>query len=198
MMDHVGTVAPSPATKTMRYTICGTGSSAADLRIESQTYVCYRHRRNKRRYQIDHHDETHGETAETAQFIKEDKFAKVVHGRVDPTPPLGQQNLPVVGSHRICMSVANELRLEIREVLKKKCGEVSIFSEVQQVLHVQCVHTILRVVLDQLVGDEERFVRIRSPQAVERETTGQTCHRTEETLECLGHVVGDEVLVDLE
>ena len=51
--------------------------------------------------------------------------------------------------------------------------------------------------MNDLVADEQRLVRVRSAKTVERETTGQTGDGTEQTLECLGHVVGDEVLVDL-
>ena len=67
----------------------------------------------------------------------------------------------------------------------------------QQVLHMQRVNTILRVVLDELVGDEQGLVGIRRSQAVERETTGKTSNGTEQRLESLRQMVRNEVLVDL-
>ena len=67
----------------------------------------------------------------------------------------------------------------------------------QEILHVQRIDTVLGVVLDNLVADEERLVRIRGAETVERETTGQTGDGTEQTLESLGHVMRDEVFVDL-
>ena len=67
----------------------------------------------------------------------------------------------------------------------------------QQVLHMQRVHPIFRVILDDLVGDEERFVGVCGSKSIHSETTGKTGDRSEETLECLGQVMGDEVFVDL-
>ena len=95
------------------------------------------------------------------------------------------------------MSVPDELRLVVREVLEQQCGQVTIFTKVQQVLHVQGVDAILRVVVDDLVADEQGLVGIRGAETVERETTGQTSDGAEQTFESLGHVVRNEVLVDL-
>ena len=95
------------------------------------------------------------------------------------------------------MGITNELRLVRREMLQQQRRQVTIFTEVQQVLHVQCVDAVLRVVLDDLVADEQRLVRVRGTKTVERETTGQTGDGTEETFERFGHVVGNEVLIDL-
>lgn len=96
------------------------------------------------------------------------------------------------------MGIANELGLVQREVLQEERSQVSIFSKVQQVLHVQGIDAVLRVVLDHLVGYQKWFVGIGSPQAIERETTRQTGNRSEQTLESLSHVMRDEVLVDLD
>ena len=93
------------------------------------TYICDRDRLDKRRHEIKHDDEAHGETAEAAKLVKEDKFAQVVHGRVDPAATLRQQDLPVVGSNRERMGIANELSLEEREVLEQESRQVTIFSE---------------------------------------------------------------------
>ena len=82
-------------------------------------------------------------------------------------------------------------------MLEEQCREVSIFTEMEQVLHVQSVDTVLRVVPDDLVTDEERLVGIGGTEAIQGETTGQTSDRTEQRLERLGHVVRDEVFVDL-
>lgn len=95
------------------------------------------------------------------------------------------------------MRISHELGLMPREVLQDQGREVSIFSEMKQVLHVQSVDPILRVVVNDLVGDEERLVRVRSAQSVDRETTGQTGNGTEQRLEGLGQMVRDEVFVDL-
>ena len=95
------------------------------------------------------------------------------------------------------MSVPDELSLVHWEVLEQQRCQVTIFTEVEKVLHMQCVDTVLLVVLDDLVADEEWLVGVRSAQTVKRETTRQTSDGTEQGLERLGHMVGDEVLVDL-
>ena len=61
----------------------------------------------------------------------------------------------------------------------------------------QGVYSILRVVLYDLVRDEKRLVRVGSAETEHSETTRQTSDRPKKTLECLGHVMGDEVLVNL-
>ena len=52
------------------------------------------------------------------------------------------------------MSIPDELRFEEREVLEEQRSKLSIFTNWQKVLHMQCVDTILRVVVDKLVEDE--------------------------------------------
>jgi hypothetical protein len=121
-----------------------------------------------------------------------------VDGGVDPATTLREENLPVVGRDGVRVRVTDELGLERGEVLEEERREVPILSEVQQVLHVQRVDAVLGVVLDELVRDEERLVGVGGAQAVERETTGQACNGAEQAFERLGHVVRDEVLVDLE
>ena len=111
--------------------------------------------------QVKHDDEAHGETAEAAKLVEEDELAQIVNGGVDPAATLRQQDLPIVGSNRERMGIADELGLEEREVLEQKSRQVTILSEMQQVLRVQRVDAVLRVVLDHLVGDEERLVRVR-------------------------------------
>ena len=120
------------------------------------TYVGDGHRLNDSREQINHDDETHRETAETTELLQEDEFTEIVHRRVDPTPTLGQQDLPVVGSNGVRMGITDELGLEVREVLQQQRRHETILSEVQQVLHVQSVDTVLRVVTNDCIGNEQR------------------------------------------
>ena len=97
-----------------------------------------------------------------------------MHRGVDPTPTLRQQNLPVIGGDGVRMCIPNELRLEVGEVLEQQGRQVSIFTEMEQVLHVQSVDTVLRVVPDDLVTDEERLVGIGSTKTIKCETTRKT------------------------
>jgi hypothetical protein len=52
--------------------------------------------------------------------------------------------------------------------------------------------------MNDLIRDEERLVRVRCSQSIDRETTGQTGNRVEERFERLGQMVRDEVFVHLE
>ena len=74
----------------------------------------------KSRQEINHNNEPHRETTEAAQLLQENKFAKIVHSRVDPATTLRQKDLPVIGSNSEGMCVADELRLESREVFKQE------------------------------------------------------------------------------
>ena len=98
--------------------------------------------------------ETHRETAETAKLLQGDEFPEIVNCRVDPAATLRQQNFPVIRSHGVLMSIPDELRFEEGEVLEEQRSKVWIFTKMQKVLHMQCVDTILRVVVDKLVEDE--------------------------------------------
>ena len=72
------------------------------------------------------------------------------------------------------MRIPDELSLEVGEVLEQQGCQVSIFTEVEQVLHVQSVDTVLRVVPNDLVTNEERLVGVGGTEAIQGETTGQT------------------------
>lgn len=105
-------------------------------------HICNSHRLSESRNQIDHNHETHGETTETTH-IQKYEFAQIVHGRVGPTPTLGEQDLPVIWCNSVRMSVPHELSLEVGEVLEQQGREISIFSEVQKILHMKGVDSIL-------------------------------------------------------
>lgn len=162
------------------------------------TYVCNSDRLDERGNEINHDHESHRETAETTELVQEDEFSQIVDGGVNPTTTLRQQNLPIIWSDGVCMGVPNELRLEVGEVFQQKRREVSIFTEMEQILHVQSIHAIFRIVLDQLVRNQQGLVRIRGTETIKRETTGQTSDGAEKTFERLRHVMGNEVLVDLQ
>ena len=72
-----------------------------------------------------------------------------------------------------------------------------ILSEMQEILHMQRIDVIFRVVVDELVGDEVRLEGIRGAETIEGEATGQTSDGSEQRLEGLRHVMRDEVFVDL-
>jgi hypothetical protein len=67
----------------------------------------------------------------------------------------------------------------------------------KQVLEMERVDPVFRVIVDDLVGDEEGLVRVGRAESVHRETTWKTGDRAEEAFESLGEVVRDEVFVHL-
>lgn len=156
----------------------------------TETYQCSQ--------KIDEHEEPHGETAETEQLWQEHQFAKVVYRRVNPPTPLGQQDAPRFRSDSVCDGVRGEFRLEGREVLHHERGEETIFTKGEQVLLVERVDHVLRVFIDDTTRDDDRTTLVGGTDAVHGETTGQTGDGAKQTLEGLGQVVRNVVLVDLE
>ncbi len=163
-----------------------------------RTHVCNRDWSDHRRQEIDEDDESHRKAAETAELIEEDELRQVVDSRVDPSSPLGQENAPLIGGDGEGMRVSDEFGLVSREVFEDEGCQITIFTKVQQILHVQGIDAILRIVLDHLVRDEERFVAVRRPQPVHREAARQAGDGAKERFEGFCKMVGNEVLVDLQ
>lgn len=70
-----------------------------------------------------------------------------MNGRVNPSTTLREKNTPRVRSDRHSVSIGDELRLVVREVLEDEGREVSIFSESEQVLLMERVeNTLLEIV----------------------------------------------------
>jgi hypothetical protein len=85
--------------------------------------------------------------------------------------------------------ITHELGLVRREVLENKSGQIPVLSEVQEVLEVERVDPVLGIIVNDLVGNEQRFVRVGCAEAVHGETAGQTSNGPEQTLKRLGEVV---------
>ena len=96
-----------------------------------------------------------------------------MHRRVNPAPTLRKQHPPVIRSNSVRIGVPNGwLRLETREILEER-GQVTIFTEMQEILHMQGVDAVFRVVLDELVRNERGLVRVGGSQAMEGEQPGK-------------------------
>ena len=87
--------------------------------------------------EVDEDDEPHREAAESAELVDEDELGQVVDGRVDPSSSLREQHAPLVRSDRLCERGSDERRLVLGEVLEEERGQVSILSEVKQVLQTE-------------------------------------------------------------
>lgn len=97
--------------------------------FKGHTYVSNGDGLDNGRQKIDEDDESHREAAKTAKTIKEYQFCEIVDSRVDPSTPLRQQDLPLIRSNGVGMSIPNELGLIVREVLQKKSCQVTIFAQ---------------------------------------------------------------------
>ena len=106
-----------------------------------------------------------------------------MHSGIDPTSSLRQKDSPIIGSNCKSVSVADELRLEQGEMLQKNRCEVTILPEVKQILHMQRIDPIFGIILDDLIGNQKRFVGIRGAEAVEGKTPRKTGDGTEKTFE---------------
>jgi hypothetical protein len=120
-----------------------------------------------------------------------------VNGRIDPATALRKQHLPVVWGYGEGMGITNELRFGQWEVLQQQGSQITILAEMEQVFHMQCVHSVLGVILDDLVSYQQGLLGVGSPQTIECETTRKTSDGAEETLEGLCHVMRNKVLIDL-
>jgi hypothetical protein len=146
---------------------------STEKRHQNTTYIANGHGLNQSGEEVDEDYEAHGKAAETAQSIEEDEFSQVVDGGVDPSTTLREQDSPLIGSDGVCLSVPDELGLVVREVFEQQGRQVSIFTKMEQVLHMEGVDAVLRVVIDNSFGDEEWFVCIGGAEPVHGETTGQ-------------------------
>lgn len=77
-----------------------------------------------------------------------------MYRRVDPSSSLRQEDLGRVGRNSLGVRVSYEFSLVGWEMLEDQGGQVSIFTQVQQVLQVEGIDAVLRVLVDDLVGDE--------------------------------------------
>ena len=110
--------------------------------------------------QIEHDNESHTETAESAQPFDGEKDEEIVNGRVNPSSSLGEENRPCIWGSRPCTCVTNKLRLESVVVFQEETKlvrsregvrcEITIFTKEEQVLGVEIIDPVLRVIVDNL------------------------------------------------
>lgn len=122
-----------------------------------------------------------------------------MHCRVNPSTSLRQQHLEFVWYNSLAYGLRNENLLAFRESLEHERREVSIFAEEEQVLRVQRVDNVFRVVFNDIrVGknwDPVVLATLGGLDAVHAETTGQTGHTTEDRLKSLSQVMRNKVPV---
>jgi hypothetical protein len=87
--------------------------------------------------------------------------------------------------------------LRLREGSREELVSRRASTVADRVYSLKGVDSVLRVVHDDAVGDEERFVGVGSSKSVHGETSRKTGDGSEERLEGLGEMMGDVVLVDL-
>ncbi|KAL0769411.1 hypothetical protein CaCOL14_008719 [Colletotrichum acutatum] len=148
--------------------------------------------------QVDEDNKTHGETAETAELGHGDELHEVVDGRVDPATSLREEDGPGIGRNGVGVGAVGILCLVRVVELEQQRRQVSILTEVEQVLHVQRVDTDGRVGLDDFATDKQGLAALGGADAVHGETAGQTGDTAKQTLKGLCQVVGNPVLVDLD
>lgn len=86
-------------------------------------------------------------------------------------------------------SVWRKLHLEGREVLHHQSGQVSIFTEGEQVFLVQRVDVDFGIFVDNPGRDDDGSTLVGRTNSINTETTGQTGDGTEKTFERLSQVV---------
>ena len=112
--------------------------------------------------QFDEDDELHAEAECTTEISDKDQFHEVVHGRVDPSAALREKNGESIRDGSFADSLRNEDLLTLREGLEHERRQISVFTEQEQVLLVQRVDNVLRVVLDDVRVRKDRYPVARS------------------------------------
>lgn len=150
--------------------------------------------------QFHEHDELHGEAESTAKIPDQQQFRQIVDCRVDPSSSLGQQDAEAIRDDRLANSLWTEDHLALGECLEHERCEVSIFTEQEQVLLVERVDNVLRIVFHNIRvsenGDPIAVFFLGCLDSVHRETTWKTSNTTKHGLESLGHVMGNIVFED--
>lgn len=103
---------------------------------------------NQGSHKLNKDNELHAETKGTAQVSDKYKLHQIVNSTVDPSSALGEQNTKGVRNNGLANGLWHKDLLPLGECLEHECRQVSILSKEKQVLLVQCVDNILRIVLD--------------------------------------------------
>lgn len=120
-----------------------------------------------------------------------------MHGGVDPSAALRHEDCPAVGSDGPGVCAEDVLRLVLRVELQQQCREITILTQVQEVLHVQRIDSDFRVGLDDFFADEQRLPCFGSADAVHGEATRKTSDGAKERFKSLCQVVRDVIFVHL-
>lgn len=157
---------------------------------------------DERSDEFDKHNKLHAEAEGAAEILDENELHEVVDGRVDPATALRQKHLECVGHRGLAHGLRHEDLLALGEGPQHERRQIAVLAEQKQVLLVQRVHDVLRVVLDDIrVGQDRHPVVLGALgrfDAVHAEASGQARDTAEDGLERLGEVVRDEVLEDLD
>ncbi len=94
-------------------------------------------------------------------------------------------------------SIGSKLGAKSREMLEHKSCQVTIFTQREQVLLVECVDIWFGVFFDDAVGDDNWPALVCRPNAIHGETTRQTSDRAKQRFESLRQMVRDVVFIDL-
>jgi hypothetical protein len=157
-------------------------------KVEQPADVCHRDWGDKGRDEVDEDDEAHREAAHATEGVDEEQLKQIVDCRVDPAPSLRKQNFPAFWSCCQGSSVSDKGCLVRRKSLQQKRCEITVFSQVQQVLQVKRIDDIERERVDDRIAAEERllFERLDSKQ---RETSRQTATANDETCAVSGRSI---------
>lgn len=106
--------------------------------------------------QLDEDDELHAEAECSAEVAHEHQFEEVVHGTVNPATTLREQDHEFVWDNCFANGLRDENLLALGEGLQHQGGQVSILTQKKQVLLVQGVNHVFRVVLDNVRVSQDR------------------------------------------
>ena len=120
-----------------------------------------------------------------------------MNSRVNPSSTLRQQHTPTLWRNSSRNSIRGELHLVRWEMLHHQSCQITIFTQREQIFLVEGVDVPLRVVVNDTIRDDDRPTLVRRSDTIQRETTGQTGDRAEQTFESFSKMMGDVIFVNL-
>jgi hypothetical protein len=145
-------------------------------------------------------DKLHGEAEDSTEIGDEEEFEEVVDSRVDPSTTLTEKHPECVGDDGLADGLRTEDHFAARERPQHERREVSILSEEEQVLLVQRVDDVLRVVLDDVGigedGDPVPVVSLGRLETVHGEASREAGDAPEDGLGSLDELLSGVVLED--
>jgi len=139
--------------------------------------------------QFDEYNKLHAEAESATQITNQNQLHKIVDCTVDPSSPLREEDLELIGYGRFADSLRNEDLLSLGEGSQHQSREITIFTKKEQVFLVQGVDDVFGIMLHDVgIGQDWHpviLIALWCLDSVHAETSGKTGDTTKNGLEGL-------------